>query len=256
MFKYFIKMKELTFILSYYNQQDVLKKHISFWKKYSPEYKEKTSFLIVDDCSKKSALDVLKNEQDIDDLDIHLYRVKEDLFCNIAGVRNLGFQEMQTKWGLLLDMDTLVDNEMMKSLFSLMKMDQQHTAYKFNRKVPNNPNHRKQGRFHPAITLIRKEDYWLVGGCEEDLVGHYGDTDPSFWWRARGKIRVQFCKDIYLTYDPDGECDMIRDTRHNKQLCEKKKRNNSWSTDFIRFPWEKLEFPQTSSTHNDAHDNP
>ena len=47
--------------------------------------------------------------------------MKEDLFCNIAGVRNLGFNEMQTEWGLLLDMDTLVDNDMMKGLFILMK---------------------------------------------------------------------------------------------------------------------------------------
>lgn len=235
-------MKELTFVLSYYNQQDVLKKHISFWKKYSPEYKEKTSFLIVDDCSKKSAIDVLKNEQDIDDLDIHLYRVKEDLFCNIAGVRNLGFKEMQTEWGLLLDMDTLVDNDMMKGLFILMKYKEKRAAYKFNRKVPKNPRHVKNGQFHPAITLIRREDYWFVGGCEEDLVGHYGQTDPSFWYRAKNKIKVYFCRDIFLTYDPEGECDMIRDTRHNTQLFEKKKKDNSWSTDFIRFDWEKIQF--------------
>ena len=236
-------MKELTFVLSYYNQQDVLKKHISFWKKYSPEYKEKTSFLIVDDCSKKSALDVLKNEQDIDDLDIHLYRVKEDLFCNIAGVRNLGFKEMQTKWGLLLDMDTLVDNDMMNGIFDILTTQTlRHYAYKFNRKVPNNPHHVKNGQFHPAITLIRHEDYWLVGGCEEDLVGHYGYTDTSFWWRARGKIKVFFCKNIFLTYDPEGECEMVRNTFHNRQLFEKKKKDNNWSTDFIRFNWERKEF--------------
>jgi len=236
-------MKELTFILSYYNQQAILKKHISFWKRYSQKHKEKTSFLIVDDCSKKSALDVLKNEQDINDLDIHLYQVKEDLFCNIAGVRNLGFKEMQTEWGLLLDMDTLVDNDMMNSILDILTTQTlRHFAYKFNRKVPNNLYHVKNGQFHPAVTLIRREDYWMVGGCEEDLVGHYGCTDPIFWHRAKGKVRVYFCRDIYLIYDPDGECDMIRDTTHNTQLFEKKKRENSWSTDFIRFNWKKLEF--------------
>jgi hypothetical protein len=235
-------MKELTFVISFYNQQAILKKHISFWKKFSPKHKEKTSFLIVDDCSKKSAIDVLKNEQDIDDLDIHLYRVKEDLFCNIAGVRNLGFQEMKTEWGLLLDMDTLVDNEMASKLLLLTKTNQTNIAYKFNRKVPKNPRHVKNGQFHPAVTLIRREDYWSIGGCEEDLVGHYGQTDPSFWHCAKNKIKVYFCKDIFLTYDPEGECDMIRDTTHNTQLFEKKKKDNSWSTDFIRFDWEKNQF--------------
>ena len=236
-------MKELTFVITFYNQQAILKKHISFWKKISPKHKEKTSFLIVDDCSKKSALDVLKNEQDIDDLDIHLYRVKEDLFCNIAGVRNLGFQQMQTGWGLLLDMDTLVDNDMMNGIFNILTTQTlRHYAYKFNRKVPNNPHHVKNGQFHPAVTLIRREDYWFVGGCEEDLVGNYGYTDPSFWWRARGKIKVIFCKNIFLTYDPEGECEMVRNTFHNRQLFEKKKKDNNWSTDFIRFNCEKLKF--------------
>jgi len=234
-------MKELTFILSFYNQQNVLKKHLAFWKTYPQEYKDRITFQIVDDCSKKSAIDVLKNEQDIGDLDIHLYRVKEDLFCNIAGVRNLGFQEMQTKWALLLDMDTLVDNEMVNQLFSLIKRNEERTVYKFNRKVPNNPRHVKNGQFHPAITLIRKDDYWSIGGCEEDLVGHYGCTDPIFWHRAKGKVNLVWCRNIYLTYEPEGECVMVRDTRHNKQLFERKKRDKSWSTDFIRFNWEKIQ---------------
>ena len=100
----------------------------------------------------------------------------------------------------------------------------------------------KNNQPHPAVCLIRKEDYWNIGGCEEDLVGHYGQTDPSFWYRAKNKIKVYFCRDIFLTYDPEGECDMIRDTRHNTQLFEKKKKDNSWSTDFIRFDWEKIQF--------------
>ena len=235
-------MKELTFVLSFYNQQNVLKKHIALWKTYHPDLKDKITFLIVDDCSKKSASDVLKNEQSIDDLDIHLYRVKEDLFCNIAGVRNLGFQEMETEWGLMLDMDTLVDNEMASKLLFLTKTNQTNIAYKFNRKVPNNPRHVKNEQFHPAVTLIKRADYWSIGGCEEDLVGHYGQTDPSFWYRARGKVKVIQCRGIYLIYEPEGECVMNRDLRHNSRLFVQKKRDNSWSTNYIRFHWEKVQF--------------
>jgi len=235
-------MRELTFVLSYYNQQEVLRRHIEFWKTYPKEIKDKLSFFIVDDCSKKSANEVLKNEIDMEDLDIHLFRVKEDLFCNIAGVRNLGFQEMHTEWGLLLDMDTLVDNDMAQTLFFLMKLEKPHTAYKFNRKVPGNPQHEKNGQFHPAITLIRKTDFWYIGGCEEDLVGHYGFTDPIFWYRAVNKVNVAFCRGVYLTYESEGECEINRDISHNKKLFEKKIKDNSWSTDFIRFNWEKIQF--------------
>ena len=33
--------------------------------------------------------------------------------------------------------------------------------------------------------LIRKEAYWLSGGCDEDFVGSYGYTDPHFFQRLK-----------------------------------------------------------------------
>ena len=108
-------------------------------------------------------------------------------------------------------------------------------AFKFNRK-----GGKKSGHLHPAVCLIRKQDYWHVGGCEEDLVGHYGWTDPSFWHRARGKIQVKDCHDIFLSYHTDGEADINRNHGHNKGVFKNKMRNNSWSKDFIRFEWEKI----------------
>ena len=93
---------------------------------------------------------------------------------------------------------------------------------------------------HPAVCLIRKKDYWKVGGCEEDLVGHYGYTDPSFWYRSRNVLKIQECRDIYLLYCPDGESVINRDRSHNKSLINNKKKTKNWSTDFIRFNWEKV----------------
>ena len=84
------------------------------------------------------------------------------------------------------------------------------------------------------------EDYWKVGGCEEDLVGHYGWTDPSFWHRSIGKLDVLLCSDLFLDYIPEGEADINRDNSHNQRLFEEKKRTGDWSTDFVRFEWEKV----------------
>ena len=93
---------------------------------------------------------------------------------------------------------------------------------------------------HPAVCLIRVQDYWKVGGCEEDLVGHYGQTDPIFWYRAQGKINVYYKKDLYLDYLPEGEANINRDSSYNTNLFNKKKNDNSWSTDFIRFDWDRI----------------
>ena len=234
-------MKVLTICLSYYNQsQDVVVRHLNYWNKYSKKIKDKITFFIVDDCSKIS-INELINLDDYLELDIKLYRVLDDLYCNIAGVRNLSAIECKTHWMLILDMDTYVSNIMAEQLLLLIKTSFNKTAYKFNRKVLNDIKHIKHHVIHPAICLIKKCDYWDIGGCEEDLVGSYGYTDPCFWHRAKKTgLIVKNCNDIKLHYFEDGESDINRDTTKNFKLYSEKLELGNWSTDFIRFKWTKL----------------
>ena len=231
-------MSIITVNLSFYNQNDVLVKHVLGWKSWSKELKEKFSFCIIDDCSKTKAVDVL-SEIDLSDLNLSIYRVQEDLVCNIAGVRNLSAQECKTEWMVILDMDTLISEELASSMIKLCKAPK-GSCFKFNRRVPSNPYHPKNNQPHPAVCLLQLEDYWDVGGCEEDLVGHYGQTDPIFWYRASDVLTVHFRSDMYLDYIPEGEAVINRDTSHNQKLFEEKRRTHNWSTDFVRFKWEKV----------------
>ena len=228
--------KVITISLSYYNQdKETLVRHIENWKEFPVEVREKFTFFIIDDCSKIPAHELLK-DVDIKGLDIHIYRVKKDLYCNIAGVRNLGAKECNTPYMMIIDMDTVVSPVMSKELVELAKNNiDNNIAFRFNRK-----GGKKSGHMHPAVCLIRKKDYWDVGGCEEDLVGHYGWTDPSFWHRAQGKIKQKECKNIYLQYHSDGEADIKRDHGHNRKVFKDKMRTKSWSKDYIRFEWEKI----------------
>ena len=54
-------MKKITVNLSYYNQNEILRKHIKTWKSWSKNVLKFYSFCIVDDCSKDKATDVLKD---------------------------------------------------------------------------------------------------------------------------------------------------------------------------------------------------
>ena len=226
-------MSLITVNLSFYNQNDVLVKHVLGWKSWSKELKEKFSFCIIDDCCKTKAVDVL-SEIDLSDLNLSIYRVQEDLVCNIAGVRNLSAQECKTEWMVILDMDTLISEELASSMIELCRAPK-GSCFKFNRRVPSNPYHPKNNQPHPAVCLLQLEDYWDVGGCEEDLVGHYGQTDPIFWYRASNVLTVHFRSDMYLDYIPEGEAVINRDTSHNQKLFEEKRRTHNWSTDFVRF---------------------
>ena len=87
---------------------------------------------------------------------------------------------------------------------------------------------------------MRIEDYWKVGGCEEDLVGNYGMTDPTFFWKAKGKIVVMEMRNIFMIHYFDGEADINRDVTKNRLLFERRKRDGKWSKDYVRFPWKKV----------------
>lgn len=231
-------MKKITINLSFFNQDNILKKHVNGWNNWSNDILKYFSFCIVDDCSKNIATDVL-NSVDFSNLDLAIYRVKEDLFCNISGVRNLSAQECSTEWMMILDMDTIINEKLAESILSLINA-KSGNCFKFNRKVPRNIFHKKNGVMHPAVCLIRKKDYWNVGGCDEDLVGNYGQTDPIFWYRAKDKLKINFMRNMYLEYDPKGESNIKRETKNNLDLFDKKKTSNSWSTNHIRFEWEKI----------------
>lgn len=51
--------------------------------------------------------------------------------------------------------------------------------------TPLTKPHASCGPLHPAIALLPVDLYWRAGGCDEDFVGHYGNTDAHFWHRLK-----------------------------------------------------------------------
>ena len=136
-------------------------------------------------------------------------------------------------------MDTIINEELANEMLKLAEKNKNNIAYKFNRKVINDPNHKKNNKVHPAVCLIRTKDYWNIGGCEEKLVGNYGQTDPIFWYRASNKVTVIEKKKLYLIYEPMAEADIIRDTAINSRKKKYLLKNKNFSKTFCNFEWEK-----------------
>lgn len=235
-------MKLVTINLSYYNQsKSVLEKHLRLWMSYPTNIRKYFNFVIIDDSSQPPIEQIL-DFNDYSDINLSVYQVRENLYCNIAGVRNLGAQVCETPYLLILDMDTLVNSTMASQVLKLVyHYHQSPVVFKFNRKCEDT-KHPKHLKIHPAVCLIRKKDYWDIGGCEEDLVGNYGYTDPCFWHRAQGKVRIIHLEDIFLEYIEEGESDIERDTSKNKKVYLERKEKNNWSSKILRFSWTKLDF--------------
>jgi hypothetical protein len=239
---------KLTLCISYFNQdKNDLLMHLNYYKSYSEEAKKKIKLLIIDDCS-KIGINKLLSKTDIDGINIDILQVTDDLYCNISGVRNLAAQYCTTKWIMILDMDTLVSSTLATQLLEIVNnIDKNkqlwNTVFKFNRKVINNNKHEKHKIIHPAVCLIQKKHYWKAGGCEEDLVGHYGYTDPCFWTRvSRANINIQILEDKYIDFNPNAEADINRNTLHNFKIYEDYVMNNKWSNKYVRFNWKKINY--------------
>ena len=231
-------MKSITVNLSYYNQHKALRKHIRGWRSWSPEIRNRFSFFVIDDCSQVPALYAVSG-LDTSGLDLTIYRIDDDLYCNIGGSRNLGASECRTEWMIILDMDTMITESVARSML-LLTQSEKGRCFRFNRMVESDTSHPHHLKPHPAVSLLRRSDYWNVGGCDEDFVGNYGCTDSSFRYRSRRKLKVDVMETLYLFCMPDAEADITRDADTNRELLQRKKRDGSWSYDFIRFSWRKV----------------
>lgn len=232
------KMKLITICLSYFNQNEILKKHIKAWKSFPAAAKERLNFSVIDDHSKIPAVEVL-NDIDLSDIDLSIYRVEDDIFCNMSGVKNLSAKVCETEWMLELDMDTMASAESVEKMLKKAEGSGKGEAFRFNRRVEDS-QHEKNDIVHPFVCLIRKDDFWRAGGCDEDFAGSYGYTDAGFWHKSKDLITVEECRDIYLDYLPEGNSEIVRNTKRNHKLLKSKKKSGKWSTDYIRFKWKKV----------------
>ena len=232
--------KKLSFITTYYNQYPMLEKQVGLWQSYNDEVKGKVRFVVVDDGSRIKPCEVKDLVCD-NNLDIAVYKIKEDIYCNIPGAVNLGATVCGTDWMFKHDIDHLVPEESIIKMVNLTESETIHSkVYKFYRHNGtdiSNPNKIAPGQF-----MIRVRDFWQIGGWDEDFCGHYGQNDPAFFWRSKGVVETEERHDINMVIDSDGETPTIdRQKRtHNINLFEEKKRTGNWSKEFLRFDWERV----------------
>lgn len=126
--------------------------------------------------------------------------------------------------------------------------------------------------FHPGVMMLRKDSYWLAGGCDEDFVGAYGQTDPHFRWRAsntgfptkllsmRGLCDAPTCTTVHAEKPPLAlepmtnenktayTCPLpLRNVSRNKMLFLSKKAHKiPWTKTFLRFKWHIATAPDGS----------
>lgn len=171
----------LSIVVTYYNQPAMLAEQARIWQTYraAPE------IIVVDDGSKVPAAAQTRSCG---------YRVHQDIPWHQDGARNLGAFVATGEWLLFLDIDHAICAEELASLQRALPNLADDTAFRPARRLVDDAYPLKAAA---NIWLIRRADYWRVGGYDERLCGSYG-TDQEFIPRLRRTLAVQ---DLPITLD-------------------------------------------------------
>lgn len=243
-------MKVVTLLYAYYNNPQMLRRHIVEWSKYDPTLLDRVNFIIVDDGSMDApALDALAAERHfMGALDITVYRVQVDRPWGQDAARNIGMRNAETPWVLMSDMDHLLSFREFPKMFDFVERRAVRGNYYMPRRarVGGAPYHP-----HPNTFVFHREDFWSMGGYDEDFVGFYG-SDGNFRKCAKGSgLFEKPCDEFKMTLFgtdaiPDANTRTL--TRKegplwaatNKKLNAKRTGPPYRAVDPLRAPYEKV----------------
>jgi hypothetical protein len=171
-------MNKIGLVMPYYDNPLMLRKHIDQWMVYSPEAKRRIQFIIVDDCTPQTpAANVFLHAWgSARPLDFMVYRVQVDQPWGQDAARNIGMKHVEALWSLMTDMDHVLNQVQVEKMIRFVDDVAYRGHYYLPARVKANM---AQYHRHPNTFLFHKEDFWNMGGYDEDFVGHYG-SDGNF----------------------------------------------------------------------------
>lgn len=194
-------MTRFTLIMAYYENAGMLREQIRLLLALPSDIARALDVIVVDDGSPtKSAIDEIAESTPVLDfmrargIFFRLYRMGVDVRWNQDACRNIGVREAKTRWVLLTDMDHVVPEATWRRL--MCQKLKKEKAYRFARvNAPKLDPYKP----HPNSWALTTDRYWLAGGYDEALAGHYG-TDGDFKVRLQRSSEVVELPEVIIRY--------------------------------------------------------
>lgn len=241
-------------LMSVYGQPLMLFEQLAAIFAYQRQILEDLSLVVVDDCG-KPAVDIEPFKPISAFMQsVKLFRVTEDIPWNQHGCRNLAAQQSS---GMLLfmDPDMIFDGPMMSRMIEAAGKLQRGHVIKWGLKHVNSG---KLDMTSPNTWIIHRDDFFSVGGCDEDFSGAKGWQDTQMLDVFKSCFKIENRPDLFANFHgtdsvPDAMVKSLdRSTKHNRKLRLKKvaqaRAAGGWKrwamgrkdVSRIRFPWTQL----------------
>jgi glycosyltransferase involved in cell wall biosynthesis len=230
-------MNNITLVIPYYNHEDMFKRHIEYWSKWSSKIAKQWEVIVVDDGSKLRPLKIT----DKIPLKITAYRVLDDISWNVSGADNLAFSVATTPWVFRSDMDLVMTSKLSRLLYE-MKKEPDKLYFPWRTKTAVSDVRRDP---HCNSFLINRAKFWEIGGYNEDFSGSWGYADAMFLFLAHNvhgmtDVRLDVkCPLIYFTGGGSG-VRRSRGTFNHTQLMHRVDNKIYHNGPILRFKWEKI----------------
>ncbi|WP_162301961.1 glycosyltransferase family 2 protein [Croceibacterium ferulae] len=169
----------LSIVVNFYNNEEGVDALIRNYESIVKRYPQQCELVLVDDHSDK-VMD-FSSYQSVPDL--RIFRVLDDITWNQAGARNVGALEARNQVILFMDVDHLIEPDQVDLVLATARQ------LRLGEKVtPSRRTFRKIGdqreveelKHNVNCFMIRRQDFFKVGGYDELFAGHYGREDSFF----------------------------------------------------------------------------
>jgi len=169
----------LSIVLSYFRQAEALAWQLEFLREFP---NDKFQLVLVDDASGDEVAHELLSASPIKS---KLITILDEVPWNIPGSRNWGMVFADGAVCLRTDIDHRPTERTMAWLLGLNLAKAE--VLSFGRVSASG----ERLSPHTDSFALRKEDYWEIGGYDENLSGAYGQNAKDFLARASGRLQIQ-----------------------------------------------------------------
>jgi len=255
-------MTELTLVMAVYGQPLMLLEQIKTIMHLSEMVWAHLHVVIVDDHGTPPVDPLLVYNLDRLCKSAKLFRVDKDIPWNQMGARNLGMQH-SSGWCLMVDPDMVFDDPTLRRMLEAAEKLTRGHVVKYALKHKNSG---KLDMTSPNTWLLHRDDFFAVGGYDEDFAGNKGWSDVQLLDILRACYKVQERSDLWAHFYgndsiPDAMVKSLdRSTSANKKKRVKKvaqaRKAGGWArwaktervkAERLRFPWTQL-YPTPSET--------